>query len=87
MKYRRPSSVPRLGRFPGGRNGFPLQYSYLENPIDRGAWQAIYSPWDHKELDTFTFTIIADERAEKLALCGLGLGSYKDISRTYGIRI
>ena len=26
------------GRFPGGGNGNPLQYSYLENPIDRGAW-------------------------------------------------
>ena len=87
MKYRRPSSVPRLVRFPGGGNGFPLQYSYLENSIDRGAWQAIYIPWDHKELDTFTFIIIADKRAEKLVLCGLGLGSYKDITRTYGIRI
>ena len=27
------------GRFPGGGNGNPLQYSYLENPRDRGAWQ------------------------------------------------
>ena len=32
-------SVPGLGRFPGEGNGSPLQYSYLENPIDRGAWQ------------------------------------------------
>ena len=31
--------VPRLGRSPGG-NGSPLQYSCLENPMDRGAWQA-----------------------------------------------
>jgi len=29
-----------LGRFPGGGNGNPLQYSCLENPMDRGAWQA-----------------------------------------------
>jgi len=28
------------GRFPGGRNGNPLQYSCLENPMDTGAWQA-----------------------------------------------
>ena len=28
------------GRFPGGGHGNPLQYSYLENPIDRGAWLA-----------------------------------------------
>ena len=34
------SSIPGLGRSPGGGNGNPLQYSYLENPVDRGAWQA-----------------------------------------------
>ena len=28
------------GRSPGGRRGNPLQYSCLENPTDRGAWQA-----------------------------------------------
>ena len=33
-------SVPGLGRFPGGSQGTPLQYSYLENPMDRGAWWA-----------------------------------------------
>ena len=32
--------VPELGRSPGERNGNPLQYSCLENPMDRGAWQA-----------------------------------------------
>ena len=34
-------SVPELGRFPGERNGMPLQYSCLENSMDRGSWQAI----------------------------------------------
>ena len=34
-------SIPGLGRSPGGDgHGNPLQYSYLENPIDRGAWRA-----------------------------------------------
>ena len=33
-------SVSRSGRYPGGENDNPLQYSYLENPMDRGAWQA-----------------------------------------------
>jgi len=33
--------IPGLGRFPAGRYGNPLQYSCQENPIDRGAWQAI----------------------------------------------
>ena len=33
--------IPGLGRSPGERNGNPLQYSCLENSIDRGAWRAI----------------------------------------------
>ena len=33
-------SIPGLGRSPGERNGNPLQYSSLGNPMDRGAWQA-----------------------------------------------
>ena len=33
-------SIPGLGRSPGGGNGNPLQYSCLENPMDRGVWQA-----------------------------------------------
>ena len=33
-------SVPGSGGFPGGRNGNPLQCSYLGNPMDRGAWRA-----------------------------------------------
>ena len=32
--------IPGLGRFPRGGNGNPFQYSYLENPMDRGAWWA-----------------------------------------------
>ena len=32
-------SIPGSGRSPGERNGNPLQYSCLENPIDRGDWQ------------------------------------------------
>ena len=39
------------GRFPGEGNGNPLQYSFLGNPVDRGAWQATSSK-DSKELDT-----------------------------------
>ena len=33
--------IPGLGRSPGGRHGNPLLYSCLENPMDRGDWQAI----------------------------------------------
>ena len=34
------SSIPGSGRSPGEGHGNPLQYSCLENPMDRGAWQA-----------------------------------------------
>ena len=33
-------SIPGWGRSPGGRHSNPLQYSCLENPLDRRAWQA-----------------------------------------------
>ncbi|CAI9175478.1 unnamed protein product [Rangifer tarandus platyrhynchus] len=35
-----PSLIPELGRSPGDGNGNPLQYSCLENPLDRGGWIA-----------------------------------------------
>ena len=37
---REAASIPGSGRFPGGGHGNPLQYSSLENLMDRGAWQA-----------------------------------------------
>ena len=40
MRCRRPGFDPGLGRSPGGEHGNPLQYSCLENSMDRGAWQA-----------------------------------------------
>ena len=45
-------SIPGSGRAGGGGRGNPLQYACLENPMDRGAWLAPYSPWDRKECDT-----------------------------------
>ena len=44
-------SNPGSGRFPGGGDGTPLQYSCLENPMDRGAWWATVHGVE-KELDT-----------------------------------
>ena len=35
--------IPGSGRSLGGGDGNPLQYSYLENSVDRGAWQATQS--------------------------------------------
>ena len=37
---RNTGSIPGSGRSPGGGHGNPLQYSYLENSMDRGAWRA-----------------------------------------------
>ena len=52
------SSIPEAGRSPGGGNGNPLQYSCLENPMDREAWQAtVRLPlWGSKELDKSEYT-------------------------------
>ena len=51
------NSTPGSGRSPGGGHGNPFQYSCLENPIDRGAWQAtihsITKSWTRrKQLNT-----------------------------------
>ena len=37
--------IPGSGRAPEGGNGNLFQYSCLETSMDRGAWQATYSPW------------------------------------------
>ena len=46
---RNTGSIPGSGRFPGEGHGSPLQYSCLENPMDRGAWwatvQAVAQSW------------------------------------------
>ena len=39
-------SIPGLGRSPGGGNGYPLQYSSLDNPMARGAWWAAVQEWE-----------------------------------------
>ena len=43
-------SIPGLGSSPGEGNSYPLQYTGLENSMDRGAWQATVHG-GHKELD------------------------------------
>ena len=45
-----PGSVPGSGRSPGEGNGNPLQFSCLENPMDRSL--VGYSPWGRKESNT-----------------------------------
>ena len=52
------SLIPGLGRSPGEGNGSPLQYPCLENPMDRGAWQAAVHgvARSRTRLSDFTFT-------------------------------
>ena len=50
-------SIPGSGRSPGEGNGYPLQYSCLRNPTDRGAWQAIvHGVWVGHDWVTNTHT-------------------------------
>ena len=53
-----PGSISEWGKSTGGGNGNPLQYSCLENPTDRGAWQAIVHRVTKSQtrLSTNTFT-------------------------------
>ena len=49
-------SIPGSGRFPGRRNGNPLQYSCLENPKDRGTWAGYSTGFAKRQDWTFTFS-------------------------------
>ena len=55
-------SIPGLGRSPGEGNGNLLQYSCLENPMDRGAWWAtvhgVAKSLTRLSNFTFTFTLV-----------------------------
>ena len=68
------SLIPRSGRSPGGGNGDPLQYFCLENPRDRGAWQATVH--GVAELDTTQRLILIPMFSSVSATCSsLLLGS------------
>ena len=49
--YPFPGSIPGWGKSPGGGHGDSLQYSCLENAMDRGVWRTTYSPWGGTESD------------------------------------
>ena len=61
-------SIPGSGRSPGGGHGNPLQYSCLENPTDRGAWQAtvhrVANSWTQlKQLSTHVRRALSNGRS------------------------
>ena len=63
------SSIPWSGRSPGEGNGYPLQYSCLENPMEGGAWCAIVHgvAKSQTRLNDFAFTFNASLRASLVA--------------------
>ena len=54
--------IPGFGRTPGGWNDNPLQYSCLQNPMDRGAWRATYSPLVAKGWTRLTHSVICNTK-------------------------
>ena len=68
-------SIPGSGISPGEGHGNPLQYSCLENPVDRGAWQAtVTKSWTrlivHAHTHTHTHTHTGLERREERKVRG-----------------
>ena len=63
-------SIPGLGRSPGEGNSNPIQYSCLENPMDRGAWRAIVSE------ATQNWTRLSDWAHTQREACGLIIFGY-----------
>ena len=59
-------SIPGSGRSPGGYNGNQLQYSCLENPMDRGAWRATV----HWVAKSQTRLSDSTDRRDVVDLCG-----------------
>ena len=89
-------SIPGSGRSPGGGNGNPLQYSCLENPMDRGAWRATVhgvtkSLTQLKQLSTahipqiHEVTFVNDEVPWRGA--GSGSGARADVSESMNLGI
>ena len=75
-------SIPGYGGYPGGGYGSPLQYSCLENPKDRGVWQATVhrvtnSQTRLKQLSTLCFagTVFFTNSRFSETLCGASLSS------------
>ena len=68
-------STPRPGKSSGGGHGNPLQYSYLQNPMDRGAWRAIVrKSWTqleplsrHMRFSIVTVVVFKSLRLDKIA--------------------
>ena len=66
-----PGSIPGLGRSLGEGNGNPLQYSFLENPLDRGAWWATVHGVTKSQTRLSNFTSLHFEHSLALPFFGI----------------
>ena len=60
-------SVPGLERFPGVRNGNPLQYSCLESLMDRGTWWATVRGSKKSQMGQIMYAIISKLRSKRIS--------------------
>ena len=85
--------IPGSGRSPGGENGNPLQYSYLGNPMNRGAWRAtVHSVAKsqtqlkqlsmHRHMSTWSHW---GKWHGECQICSIALGSYLRVSGVFQI--
>ena len=72
-------SVPGSGRSPGVGNGTPLQYSCLENPMDRGAWWAAV----HRITKSWTRLSVTNTLAFGFMMCSREIRSIMLGAKTY----
>ena len=82
-------SIPGLGKSPGGRNGNPLQYSGLENSMDRGAWWATVHRVEKSQMGLndfdFHFWGFPGSSAGKESTCNAGApGWIPELGRSLG---
>ena len=77
-------SIPGSGRSPGEGNGNPLQYSCLENPVDRGAWWAtvhgVAKSWTR--LSDFTFFSFLSSQSKRDPLVAQSVKSLSAVQET-----
>ena len=74
--------IPGLGRSPGGEHGNPLHYSCLENPMDKGAWQAAV----HRATKSWARLKRLSMHACRAILTGLGCVLVLKLDWPHGVR-
>ena len=91
QEIRDTGSIPGSGKSPWGRHGNPLQYLYLENPMDRGAWQVtvhyVTKSWTWlKWLSTRVLNMLIPEPRLRLGR-GLGAWTFHKLHRSLAVSL